>query len=246
MQKSQEGLLQSLVYQTFAQCPEIISLATPSRRWDAGEVFHRNPEPWGLDELSETLANIVKHGESLSKCYCFFIDGLDEYIGDHGNLIDVLHDMSGSPWVKLCVSSRPWSVFRDAYGHDEGRKLSVQEYTKPDMDRFINDQLEEDRRFKTVVLKDPRVSRIASTIRDRAQGVFLWVFLVVRRLSRLVGEMQHMAKDTRLATLEAALDKLPSDLDAYFKHMIDSIERIHRTHTAGTFKLAVYARLLYL
>lgn len=239
MQKSQQGLLQSLVHQTFRQCPELIALATPEKRWGANDSFGRSPKPWELDELLDTIQNFVRLGDASSKAFCFFVDGLDEYTGDHSKLIEVLGYLSESAWIKLCVSSRPWTVFNNAYARYEDRKLVVQDLTRPDMDVYISGMLEDDNRFKALVREDPRAWRLVSEIRDRAEGVFLWVFLVVRRLLVLMEEI-NMGKN-RLDTLESALRALPSDLERYFRHMIDTIEEAHRTHTAGTFKLAIHS-----
>ncbi|KAK5680235.1 hypothetical protein LTS10_007162 [Elasticomyces elasticus] len=233
-QKSQEGLLQSLIYQTFSKCPEIIQLACPKDRWDADDNFHRNPKPWELSELIETFKNIVVHGDTLSKCFCFFIDGLDEYTGDHFDLTEAFDSFAQSKWIKLCVSSRPRTVFKNAYEKHQDRMLVLQLLTKSDMDKYITGMLEEDKRFQTLVQRDQTAWRLVTVIRGRAQGVFLWVYLVIRRLRRLLGE------NCRLQTLEEALEALPSDLTEYFKHMVDSIDELHRRHTAGTFQLAIY------
>ncbi|KAK5740662.1 hypothetical protein LTR17_004467 [Elasticomyces elasticus] len=233
-QKSQEGLLQSLIYQTFSKCPEIIQLACPKDRWDADDNFHRNPKPWELSELVETFKSIVAHGDTLSKCFCFFIDGLDEYTGDHFDLTEAFDSFAQSKWIKLCVSSRPRTVFKNAYEKHQDRMLVLQLLTKSDMDQYITGMLEEDKRFQILVQRDQNAWRLVTTIRERAQGVFLWVYLVVRRLRRLLGE------NCRLQTLEEALEALPSDLTEYFKHMVDSIDELHRRHTAGTFQLAIY------
>lgn len=242
MQTSQKGLLQSLLYQVFTQCPDMIKMTTPKGRWE--DARSGGIRSWRPEELYETFENLVHHSGSLAKCFCFFIDGLDEYqddFGGYGRLLDSLNNLARTPWIKLCVSSRPWNVFKSSLGKDDQRLLVVHDFTRPDMDIFIKGMLEEDARFGVVVKKDPRVWHLAVELRDRAEGVFLWVFLVVRRLLRLVGEMQHMEKDTTLDALQHALDELPSDLDDYFKHMVDTIDKAHRMHTAGTFRLAIHA-----
>jgi hypothetical protein len=242
MQTSQKGLLQSLLYQVLSQCADMVEVVTPKARWEATKSG--GLRSWRFEELTDAFDNLILHGNSLSKCFCFFIDGLDEYhddFGDYGRLLDTLDNLAKTPWIKICVSSRPWNVFNDALGQNDRKMLVVHDFTRPDMDIFIRGMLEENTRFAVLVKKDPRVWHLADQLRDRAQGVFLWVFLVVRRLLRLVGEMQHMEKDTTLNALQIALDELPSDLDEYFKHMIDTIEKAHRVHTAGTFKLAIYA-----
>ncbi|KAK4569996.1 hypothetical protein LTR86_002966 [Recurvomyces mirabilis] len=237
MQNSQEGLLQSLVYQTFLQCPDMIKQAATKKRWHAPDSYHTSHRPWEIDELCETVENIARHSKMLSKCFCFFVDGLDEYSGDNfTTLIDLFDKLTVSDSVKMCVSSRPWTVFEAAYGDDKSKRLALQDLTVGDMDKYINGMLEKNREFQKLAQRTPGAWLLARTIRERAEGVFLWVYLVVRRLLRL---LEERLKDLNL--LQAALDELPSDLDKYFKHIIDTIELAHRMHTAGIFSLALYA-----
>ena len=43
----------------------------------------------------------------MPKGACFFIDGLDEYDGDHVELIRLLQDFSQPNNIKICASNRP-------------------------------------------------------------------------------------------------------------------------------------------
>jgi hypothetical protein len=47
----------------------------------------------------------------ISTKFCFFVDGLDEYEGDHRDIIQIMDVLSASTKMKICVSSRPWSIF---------------------------------------------------------------------------------------------------------------------------------------
>jgi hypothetical protein len=47
--------------------------------------------------------------------FCFFVDGLDEFFGKPADLIDYLKSVAVLLNVKLCVASRPWPVFEDAF-----------------------------------------------------------------------------------------------------------------------------------
>lgn len=238
MQKTQEGLLQSLLYQIFRQCPQVVP-AVCHRRWSEDEHFHRNPDPWTRQELSDAIDSIVTlGGMQLSASFCFFIDGLDEYAGDQYNLLQDFDRLAQSENVKLCVSSRPCTVFTDHYGpHQQGqlnRQFLLQDLTKNDMEKFVRGVLHEDQRFKKLAERDTRAFSFVTEIRERAQGVFLWVFLVVRSLLR------GLTNKDDIATLERRLNALPSDLSEYFKHIIDSIEDIYQDLMARTFQLAVY------
>ncbi|KAK3676440.1 hypothetical protein LTR78_003716 [Recurvomyces mirabilis] len=237
MQNSQEGLLRSLAYQTFLQCPDMIKQAATKKRRHAPDSYHASPRPWELDELCETVENIARHSKTLSKCFCFFVDGLDEYNGHNfTTLIDLFDELTVSDSVKMCVSKRPWTVFEATHGNDKSEKLALQDLTVGDMDKNINGMLGKNREFHKLTQRTPEAWLLARTTRERAKGVFLWVYLVLRRLLRL---LEERLKDPDL--LQAALDELPSDLDKYFRDIIDTIEVAHRTHTAGIFSPALYA-----
>lgn len=110
MQKSWQGLLQTLLYEIFRQLPDLIE-STCTERW-LKTIEQLSHEPWHLPELRRTLRQIADR-EDLPAKFCFFIDGLDEFEGDHLEFCGVLHSLCKSPNVKLCVSSRPWNVFED-------------------------------------------------------------------------------------------------------------------------------------
>ena len=115
-QKSQKGLLQSILYDIFTLCPELIPLALPLD-WSK-EYSHRlegrsgTPlkTPWTSKRLLKAFKETAVQLPGKIKL-CLFIDGLDEYEGDHEELGRILKAMASSPHVKFCLSSRPWVVF---------------------------------------------------------------------------------------------------------------------------------------
>lgn len=73
---------------------------------------------------------------------------------------------------------------------------------------------------------------------QKADGVFLWVFLMVRSL------LDCFRNEDSLSTLKRRLRSLPSDLEAYFQHMLDGIEGVYRQQAAKTFQFTLHAREL--
>ena len=74
------------------------------------------PPAWELGELSRCfrlLVACVAEGGKLA----LTVDGLDEFHGDHRSLVTLVKDIAALTNVKMCVSSRPWNVFRDACGN---------------------------------------------------------------------------------------------------------------------------------
>ncbi|KAI6795430.1 hypothetical protein KC361_g5013 [Hortaea werneckii] len=233
MQRTQDGLLQSLLFQLLRQCPELIPLATP-RRWYAKSSFHKFPEQWSRAELANALAAVL-NGNTRPFRFCFFIDGLDEYEGDHLQLIADFTHMAKSHDVKICVSSRPWTEFKMAFAHDDQRHLVLEHYTEKDMAQYIKDTLVSHESFARLTQEDKRSEIFIQELKNTANGVFLWVTLAVRSLLR------GLAKGDNFRMLQIRLRSLPKDLDAFFSRMLDSVEDCYRPYTAQALQLAVHS-----
>ena len=98
------GLYQSLLYQIFRQCPDLISRATPNL-WEVLCLLNK-PPPDALteEELRLILMDVVEVAK-LDHKICFFIDGLDEFDGKPEDLLGLLQNLLRFPNIKLCVES---------------------------------------------------------------------------------------------------------------------------------------------
>jgi len=233
MQKSQEGLLQSLLYEILRQCPEMIPKACPARWEDSRRLFSRDPNPWTMKELSLAFAEIGQHC-TISTRFCFFVDGLDEYRGDSSEVIDVLKTTIKSAKIKVCLSSRPWNSFQTVYGkgHDQ---LVLHKYTRNDIKLFVQEHLKEAEEFEELKALDKQYGNFVQEIVDKAEGVFLWAFLVVRSLRR------GFANADTITDLRRRLMELPSDLEEFFKRMLDSVEPIYHQQMAQMLQVVTLA-----
>jgi hypothetical protein len=79
-------------------------------------------------------------------------------------------------------------------------------------------QLQEDERSRRLASREPQALLLATQIRDKAEGVFLWVSLVTRSLKRGLSERD----DTN--ALERRLAQTPSDLKKYFRSIFKNID----------------------
>jgi hypothetical protein len=70
----------------------------------------------------------------------------------------------------------------------------------------------------------------------RAQGVFLWVFLVVRSLR------DGLTNEDGVSLLRKRLDEIPSDLKEFFKKIIRSVDKVYQPQMAITVLVALRAR----
>ena len=233
MQRSQEGLLQSLLFQLLCHFPDAIPVVAGSR-WETDDFGVKNSVPWTRKELTAGIRFVLAQ-ERLPARFCFFIDGLDEYSGDHTALIDDLDLLAASDTVKLCVSSRPWNAFRDAYGEAKDCQLVLEDLTKSDMSKYIKDVLEDDNRFKRLSKKESQAQIFAEEIQDKANGVFLWVILAVRSLLR--GLTEHDSVEE----LAERLKDIPKDLETFFQRILDSVEDFYKSYMARALLLTLYA-----
>ena len=222
MQKSQQGLLQSLLRDIFGQCPELVPIVCPAR-W---ERYHEIGGTWTRLELSDAFKKLSQQ-QLLHLKFCFFIDGVDEYDGeDCKNIIDVLKNLNALPSVKICLSSRPWNIFRAAFGTDPDARLLLEDHNGEDIQKYVINRFESDEQFALLQSRDPRSSDLVGQIVQNAQGVFLWVRIVVSNLLR------GLRNDDSSSDLRRRLQSFPTTLTAYFQHMFDSIDDFYREETS--------------
>jgi hypothetical protein len=155
---------------------------------------------------------------------------LDEYEGDHFDLIDILKDLTLSPNIKLCLSSRPWNCFEDAFNKDVDHELYLQDLTREDIYLYAQSRLEV---HIVPGQNDMHYQHLISEIANRAQGVLLWVFLVVQSLR------EGLVNGDSISILEIRLRSLPTDLELFFKHMILSVDMVYQKQMALTFQAAL-------
>lgn len=224
MQKSQQGLQQSLLREIYGQCPELVPILCPSR-W---ERFQNIGATWSRQELSEAYRKLGQ-SSPLDIKFCFFVDGVDEYDGDnHAHIIDLLKTLSASPSIKICLSSRPWNIFIRAFGARTDQRLLLEDHNGDEIVAYVKKRFERDEQLVLLQSRDPCSSDLAERIVHNAQGVFLWVKLVVRNLLR------GLSNDDHLSDLHKRLQSFPTDLSAYFQHMFDGIDEFYREETAET------------
>ncbi|KAI9660945.1 MAG: hypothetical protein M1821_009272 [Bathelium mastoideum] len=235
LQKSQEGLMRSLLHDVLQQCPKVIPTICPSR-WDAS-LPHEQLD-WSRAELLETL-QLLAMQKSISARFCFFVDGLDEYKGDHIELLEIFNKLSAIPNIKLCLSSRPWEVFAKAYDGNLTRRLYVNHLTRSDIQRYTRDTLGEDEEFRHAASCDPTHRDLISEITEKAQGVFLWVFLAVRSL------IAGLTSGDTISVLRRRLEQIPVELSDLFRRMLNDVDEIYKPKTIQYLQVALVAREAY-
>lgn len=232
-QKSQQGLLQTLLYEIFRQIPDLIE-SVCVERW-LKTVEQLGYHPWQVAELQSVLQRITSR-QDLSVKFCFFIDGLDEFAGDHVDFCQNLLELAKSTSIKLCVSSRAWNVFEDAFGSAGiGKKLCIHELTHDDIRSYVEVRLKSHPRWKSLNHEAPNASWLLDEISERAAGVFLWVFLVTRELRSGLSEYDSFSD------MKSRLKCIPVDLEAFFRRILESVEAFYVPKMATTLQIALIA-----
>jgi hypothetical protein len=240
MQKSYRGLLQSLCYDIFQACPELLPHLC-GKLWesltsaDCLESSYRNESKWSEVEMVELIRRAAQFGAqtgSRDMCLFFFIDGLDEYQGGNDQLVEAITTLSKIRNVKVCVSARPWNVFKETFKElsQKQRVLTLQNLTQNDIVSYVKDKLDQNRGFARLQLRDPRCSELFAEITTKAEGVFLWVYLVINEL------MKSLANDDDFVTLQRRLRRIPPGLSEYFRYMFDKLDGFYASQTSHIFR----------
>ncbi|KAK9414460.1 putative NACHT domain-containing protein [Seiridium unicorne] len=237
IQKSWQGLLQSLLFDILDKHPSLIAIISPAR-WAAAKAgkWQVASEPWSVTELTASLRALA-NADGIPVKVCFFIDGLDEYESNHDELCKVLCDMAKSPHVKMCVSSRPWPVFEQSFGGDGTKMLHIHELTRHDVKRFVGTQLQSHPHWDIAVSRN-RTSlqeEIIEHIAAQANGVFLWAYFATRSLR------EGLDRREMIGDLHIRLNDLPTALDSLFKQMLESIPILDHPKMASILQAASHA-----
>ncbi|KAI1466139.1 uncharacterized protein F4812DRAFT_452049 [Daldinia caldariorum] len=235
MQQSQEGLLRTLLFQILLERPDLVSRVfskeynTPQYHLGGSRALR-----WTTKELLDALISLPTL--MVPDCLFIFIDGLDEYSGEHEALLQIIKSLGKLPNIKLCVASRPWLDFIDAF-EDSPWKLYLQHLTNSDIEMYVRDHLEPHPRFKQLRIRDENAARgLVEKITSRAQGVFLWVYLVVKSMIR------GLVNADSMRDLHRRLDDLPQQLEDFFDRILASIDDFYKTRTSRVFLVLAHSR----
>lgn len=214
-QMSQEGLLRSILYQALSTRPLLIPQILPER-WARSEAFGYDPNEVTVRELTVGFHRLVSSARN-SYALCMFVDGLDEFDGDLGELIHLFKTAVVHESVKACLASRPWVVFEEAFQRTPS--LLLQDLTYHDIVDYITAEFNANSGFVAMKKREEQFAfDLIHNIARKASGVFLWVTLVVKSL------LNGLANYDRPSDLQRRLDQMPDDLEHFYRKMLDSIE----------------------
>lgn len=237
MQNSLNGLYRCLLHGVLKVLPWLMADVLPAlweraiaMPWQVSEAFQIS------DQEIRAAFDLVTQRDRLSPdyCFCIFIDGLDEYQEttqwDHRDLVQLLCGWArASPQnVKLCVSSREHNVFMTAFAPEF--RLRLHELTKHDMEAYVRDRLPPEH------VPKHEAAKIAASVAEKAQGIFMWVALVIKAMRR------QLDGGAGPETLSELLDSLPDELDSLYEHVLKSLSWVERRRAYRTFAIVETAK----
>ncbi|SPO01974.1 uncharacterized protein DNG_04647 [Cephalotrichum gorgonifer] len=234
VQRTREGLLRSILWTVLYHHPALCPVVLREEATEANRARVKSGTMnWTRGQLKQLMENLLTQ-ETVPVKLFLAIDGLDEYDGDHVELASWFLARA-SPRVKMVLSSRPWNAFRDAF--ESVPQLRLQDLVNADVATFVKGRLESHPRMKELVKREPEIAHtLARQIVDKADGVFLWVRLVVGSL--LDGLRNH----DRISDLQARLEATPPDLKSLYLVLLKNCDANYREQQSRYIQMRQAAR----
>lgn len=228
-QRSLMGIFRTLLYHVLTASPSLTKDLFPEQ-WSSALSRSNIHSTYEIldDDIKQAYELLAKQtdGDAISKyCFAFFIDGLDEYQTTTSvdrremvrYLLELSNSVSGS--FKICVSSRIENPFIDMFSEDT--RFYLHTLTKPDMDEYVQGNLQD------VGTPEER-QKLTLAITEKAEGVLLWVVLVVQRIRK---QSDNGARFFRLLN---DIKSLPTEMNDLFQRVLDTLgagDRLLFNHT---------------
>lgn len=177
---------------------------------------------WTAADLEAALLQILTQ-RRLPVRITLFLDALDEYAGNPTRIANLLEHAvkqtkHSKTRLKICFTSRPWDVFKDHFTRQPG--FFMQDHTRSDIDNYAKAMMS--RHVMADTLSEPVSHSLRSQVVERAEGLFLWVQLV---LDMILLELVHGASPEELHRILAAF---PDGLEDLYIATLGRIEPRYR------------------
>ena len=228
MQKSQNGLLRSILYQILKQEPRLTPVAY-EQDWLEYNGCGKKLLSLNRTELIHAVTRITAQ-QAFPLKLCLIIDGLDEYDGDHQEIVTLFEAMAKSSTTKILVSSRPWLSFKNAF--NAYPKLILQDLTREDIKKYAETMLTSSSRMTKLQKEDPlSANTLIGDIVEKFSGVFLWVKLVVRSL------LSGLMNNDRIDDLKRRLEELPRGIEELYIFILKRIDPFYLKQAIRLFRI---------
>ncbi|RMY44641.1 hypothetical protein D0865_10421 [Hortaea werneckii] len=216
LQKSICGLLRSLIMQLADDVPGVAPAILAGLHLRPGRM-----PTWSERGLTDALRLALTAAKDIY--LCFLLDGLDEFDGPYGELVDLIFEMKDSKNVKFCVSSR----------REAGLANRLCQYDHLSMENLNSDAIRTYAQDKLSPVTDAKA--LSKEIAHRSQGVFLWAVLTTQSLL-------HGAFDCSedVDMLHRRLESTPDEMIQLFGQILATVDKVHKE------QLYIWMRLLSL
>ena len=237
LQKSATGLLRSLLYQIAKQWPELINhkeLQDINATGDGNVPINlRHLVAWTDQRLLSVLKCFLDQKPN-SLWICALIDGLDEFVGEEELLLHVIRILGDAPQCKVCVSSRPEQAFRQEFRSYS--QLRVQDLNHEDIEKTVAGKLTP--HLRKYPVSYPEYFTLESIIVRKAEGVFLWLDLMIKILVR------GARNEDSYETLRSRLEKTPDTINGLYTHIWENLDSVYQEEGLRYFQTLLAANEL--
>ena len=257
LQRSQEGLLRSLLYEALVEPTLAVQVLAPylsKSRDAAGKIS------WTLAELCTAFNDLLQMASTTQR-FCFFVDGLDEYNvikttsayppeyhleidkeegrkirSGHRRIAKLLFSATSNDYVKICVSSRPSNEIHSVFSGCPTFRLEL--LTKRDTESFVGAQVSDCVREMSQTTA-ARYKDCADAIVEHASGVFLWISIATDTL------FDGIVNGDKPLQVRAMLDDLPKQLggpDGLYMNILERLDPQQRAEFWSIANIVLHAR----
>ncbi|KAL9090546.1 MAG: hypothetical protein Q9165_005307 [Trypethelium subeluteriae] len=236
LQKSQEGLLRSILLEILRSRRHLIPVAFPTLCQAYLSKREIDLVSLRFTELRSALHRLLLELVERDFKICLFVDGMDEFEGDHLKICSWFHELAALPRVKLVVSSRPLNIFTIHFA--KYPNIRLQDLTRQDIETYVSDNLVNNSAMTHLGASSrTKAEKFIKEIADRAEGVFLWVILSVRSL------LDGLYDGDGLQELQERLDALPQELHKLYHHMLRDLTLVYRDQAAKMFLVLLNSKI---
>ncbi|KAL8760154.1 MAG: hypothetical protein Q9184_003411 [Pyrenodesmia sp. 2 TL-2023] len=235
VQKTLPAMLQELLYWILVDNIALVQYVLPIYLTLRAEQKTRRIK-WDLANLRAAIINVL--GSSTCKVnLCLFLDALDEHHGENEELVKLLWDMAdtarNNPKLmrfKICLASRPWPIFEKSFR--KCPQFAIDEHTQGDIKTYTAQRI---RNAMYTPQQVPAEAAIVESIVRRAWGVFIWVRLVLDRIT------QDIIDGTPFLRLQQTIAHLPSELGDLYRFTVQRVKPQYHPETWLMFQAVLCA-----
>lgn len=231
-QKTIMGLIRGLLLQILREVPELSRdlFSRETREKLVNNLQEHSGARLEWNQIAEAFSRLVENYSFSSHSQhrrgiriCLFIDGLDEFDNtkidqSYGDLVTMLQKWStnSNGHVKICVSSRIEAPFMEML--DKRKRFAIHRLTERDIELIVKEKLESYPKFQGYQRKSPEeCQKLINDIKKSAEGVFLWVVLVIKNLQ------ENLDNDSPIDVLRKLISEMPKDLETLLGRILCGI-----------------------